>query len=104
MDGQERPWKGTATPCDKVDKDLFQACTEITVRDGSLARFWHDSWLQGKAPRNMAPSLFPLAARKNLTVKEALGEGRWMRGLQRISSVEQLEQFVELWSTLTKFS
>jgi hypothetical protein len=41
-----------------------------------------------------------LAARKKLTVREALSNGRWMRGLQNITSEEQLNQFVALSETL----
>jgi hypothetical protein len=41
-----------------------------------------------------------LAARKKLTMREALSNGHWMRGLQNITSEEQLNQFVALWETL----
>ena len=99
-DEHDRPWQGTATPCDKVDKALFQACTTISLGDGATARFWTDKWLQGCAPISIAPRLFPLAARKNMSVKEALSDGRWARGLQRIATEEQLDQFVELWQRI----
>jgi hypothetical protein len=39
---------------------------------------------------------FTLAARKKLTVKQALVNGRWMIGLQNMTSNDQLRQFV--WS------
>lgn len=41
-----------------------------------------------------------MARRKNLTVKEALDRGRWMKGLERIASEELLDQFVKLWELL----
>ena len=95
-DDQDRPWKGTTTPCDAVDRNLFQACTEISIGNGCTAKFWHDCWLEGQAPAHIAPLLVPLAYRKNLTVRDALLNNKWMRGLKRISSEEQLDQFVEL--------
>lgn len=95
-----RPWHGTETPCDQTDKDLFSACTKITLGDGETAKFWSDKWLDGFSPSFLAPLCFPLASRKNLTVKEALTDGRWMRGLLKISSEAQLDQFVRLWDML----
>ena len=41
-----------------------------------------------------------MAARKRLTVKQALSNGRWMTGLQRFSSEDELDQFVPLWNEL----
>ena len=65
-----------------------------------MARFWADKWLNGEAPKQIAPLCFPLAARKNLSVKEALTNGRWLRGLQRITTEAQLDQFINLWLLL----
>ena len=65
-----------------------------------MASFWSDEWLDGFATRVLAPLCFALARRKNLTVKEALTEERWMRGLQRMNNEEQLDQFVDLWVRL----
>lgn len=93
----ERPWKGTQVPCDRMDKALFDACTSITLGNGQISRFWHDRWLAGESPRDIAPDIFKLAWRKNLTVSEALTEGRWMRGAQRMSAENQIHQFISLW-------
>jgi hypothetical protein len=51
------------------------------------------------APEEIAPLCFPLAAQKKLIVAQVLDNGRWMRGLQHIKTEEQLEQFVNLWTT-----
>ena len=42
----------------------------------------------------------PLAVRKNLKVSEALTNERWMIGLRRISTEEQLDQFLALWGRI----
>ncbi|KAM0835188.1 hypothetical protein ACQ4PT_063102 [Festuca glaucescens] len=96
----DRPWHGTETPCDQSDKDLFSACTAITLGNGETAKFWSDRWLNGCAPKQLAPLCFSLATRKNLSMKEALSNGRWMRGLQKMSNEAQLDQFMHLWSLL----
>lgn len=41
----DRPWTGLDIPCDKTDRDLFNASTEVTVGKGDKASFWHSSWL-----------------------------------------------------------
>ena len=97
---RDRPWVGTETPCNQADKELFAACTTISLGNGGTASFWADRWLHGQAPKQVAPLCFPLATRKNLTVKDALAGGKWMRGLQKMESEPQLDQFVKLWTML----
>lgn len=99
-DDEDRPWKGTPTPCEDTDRQLFSSYTSLQLGDGSVAVFWKDHWLNGEAPNQLAPDIFKLARFKNLTVKEALCNGRWMQGLQRMDSNDQLCQFVSLWEKL----
>ena len=68
----DRPWVGGNLPVNEVDRQLFRASTIVTVGNGKTAKFWEASWLQGKAPRDIAPRLYKLAWRKHLTVKEQL--------------------------------
>ena len=51
---------------------MFAASTVVIVGDGKLARFWTLSWIGGRTPKAMAPSLFKKSKRKNLTVQKAL--------------------------------
>jgi len=53
-----RTWVGLDIPCDKRDRDLFNASTIVKVGKGNKASFWHSSWVNGAAPKNLAPSLF----------------------------------------------
>jgi hypothetical protein len=87
-------------PCDRVDKHLFSACTTIVLGNGGKCSFWCDRWLHGSAPQCIAPLLFQLARRKNLLVKVALEGSKWMKGLERISSVEEMDQFFILWQKI----
>jgi hypothetical protein len=52
-------------PCNNVDNLLFQASTSVAPGNGTKARFWHHSWLDGEAPQNLAPHFFELVKRKN---------------------------------------
>jgi hypothetical protein len=79
---------------------LFRASTVVTVGSGERARFWDASWLDGRAPRDIAPNLYKLAWRKNNTVKENLQNQNWTRGLWRMASTEEIAEFVLLWGLL----
>jgi len=87
---RERPWVGSPPPCDEVDKQLFRASTVVNLGDGRKASFWNCSWLNGRAPRDIAPDLFKLAWRKNRSVKDDITNHQWTRGLWRMNSVEQM--------------
>ncbi|WVZ56447.1 hypothetical protein U9M48_006975, partial [Paspalum notatum var. saurae] len=97
---QSRPWADTPPPCDSTGAALFRASMEITIGNGLSTSFWHDSWLLGKAPMDIAPSLYPLAWRKNKKVHEELVDLNWTRGLWRMSTEQQLQEFIALWDLL----
>ncbi|WVZ62397.1 hypothetical protein U9M48_012153 [Paspalum notatum var. saurae] len=92
-----RQWVGTDPPCDDTDAALFRASTIVIVGNGRKTNFWADSWLQGKAPMDIAPSLFQLAWRKKNKVSEELINLNWTRGLWRMNSVQQMADFIKLW-------
>ena len=93
----DRPWVGGNLPVNEADRQLFRASTVVTVGNGNMAEFWEASWLQGRAPRDIAPNLYKLAWRKHLKVKDQLINQSWTRGLWKMSSVEEMTEFVGLW-------
>jgi hypothetical protein len=54
-------------PPSQTESDMFRACTTITIGNNNHTRFWPDKWLHRESPRELAPTLFRLAWRKNLT-------------------------------------
>jgi len=84
-------------PCDAVDRQLFRTSTTVTIGDGRKASFWHSSWLGGRAPIDIVPNLYKLAWRKNRKVRDELQDQSWTRGLWRMSTVQQMAEFVFLW-------
>jgi hypothetical protein len=93
-----KPWAGAELPCNELDRLLFNASTKVTIGDGEKARFWHNNWLDGEAPRHLAPHLFELVKRKNRSVKLELRNNSWIRSLNgRITTAVQIEEFVSLW-------
>ena len=99
-----RPWVGTQLPCSKTDLQLFNASTTIRLGDGKCALFWKNAWLNGAAPKDIAPNLFSLARRKNDTVKNALHQGRWMKGIERLSTTADLLSFIDLWHQINQIT
>jgi hypothetical protein len=94
----DKPWVGTTVPCNETDRLLFNASTVIHVGNGNKTRFWHHSWLDGEAPKNLAPHLFQLVRRKNKTVQQELTNDAWIETLRgEISTATQLQEFVSLW-------
>jgi hypothetical protein len=43
----DRPWTGLDIPCNKTDRDLFDASTVVTVGKGDKASFWNSNWING---------------------------------------------------------
>jgi hypothetical protein len=96
----DRPWVGTEAPCDEMDKQLFRLSTIVTIGNGLHTKFWESAWLDGQAPRDLAPNLYKLAWRKNNTVAEDLYNQNWTRGLWRMVTTEEMAEFIFLWGRL----
>jgi len=93
-----KPWVGMEVPCNDLDRALFNASTRVTIGDGRKARFWHDSWLDGEAPKFLAPSLFEAIRFKNRNVHSELQNNAWIAALRGgISTYQQVEEFISLW-------
>jgi hypothetical protein len=84
-------------PCDEVDNQLFRASTTVLLGNGRKAKFWESAWLDGMAPRDVALRLYKLAWRKKLTVAEDLQNSNWTRGLWRMSTADEIAEFIQLW-------
>ena len=95
---ESKAWAGMEVPCNETDRFLFNASTIVTIGNGHKSQFWHNSWLDGEASRNLAPHLFALVKRKNRTVKQELSNNAWIKALRgKITSATHVEEFVSLW-------
>ena len=77
----DKPWVGTETPNDDVDRNLFNVATKVTLGDGEKASFWGSSWLDGIPPRAIAPDLYEVSRRKMRCVRDALTDHKWITDL-----------------------
>ncbi|KAF8701016.1 hypothetical protein HU200_033908 [Digitaria exilis] len=95
-----RPWSALNILSTPTEVQLFRACTLISLGNGQRASFWHDRWLNGQSPSQIAPDLYSLAWRKHQCVATAMTNGIWKRGLRRMSTTDEINQYVELWGML----
>lgn len=96
-DSVDRPWKWMKLPCEHTDMALFAACTDISVGNGKKIRFWLDNWTHDGAFADLASDLYKLARLKKITLCEAVGTGKWIRGLHRLDSLDMLQHFIFIW-------
>jgi hypothetical protein len=52
----------------------------VLLDNGNKVKFWDSPWLDGSAPRDIAPRLFKLAWRENQSVAADLQNKNWLRG------------------------
>lgn len=67
------------------------------IGDGKTARFWTSSWIDGKTPRSMAPTLFLKSKRKKLMVQKALQENTWITHILPLQTPQEIQEYVTLW-------
>lgn len=96
----DKPSKGAIIPCDNDDLAVFQTCSEVTLGNGHIARFWTDRWLGGEAPCDLAPRLFAIARGKKISVNAEISQRKWMRGLQAMNTEDHVLAFIALWEKL----
>ena len=97
---KDRAWTALKLPCDKTDEDLFNASTAVTVGNGKMAEFWNSSWIQGQAPKNIAPSLFKKTKRKNITVAKALNNNNWICLCSPYTGEGEFGELISLWRAI----
>jgi hypothetical protein len=52
-----KAWIGNDHPCGEADMEFFYAATTIIIGDGRIASFWYTPWLEGRKPKDIAPSI-----------------------------------------------
>jgi hypothetical protein len=74
---------------------LWESTRAQFGRGDKAKKIWQSSWLNGKASMDLAPHLYPLAWRKNQSVKIDLTNMNWTRVFGE--SVQQIYESVQLW-------
>jgi hypothetical protein len=93
----ERAWSNLEVPCDKADRDLFNASTTVTIGNGKKALFWTSSWIHGQMAKTIAPHLYGKTRRKKITVKQGMTNRKWIDHIFPPTTPEEVREFVKLW-------
>jgi hypothetical protein len=70
--------------------------SKITIGNGKKATFSIDRWLFDQIPPDIAPGIFKISIRKNMTVKEALSNEKWLFDQRHHLDVHHLPQLLKL--------
>lgn len=96
----ERPWKKLLKIQDKTDRALFFNSTYMLVGNGQNTPFWEAKWLQGAAPKDLAPKLFRVARFRRRNVAAELVNHNWGQNFKRLNTPILVEEFVMLFMAL----
>jgi hypothetical protein len=89
---------------DPTDRIPFFNSTYIQVGNGRNTPFWEAKWIQGAAPKDLAPGLFKSARFKKWSVYSELKNSNWIRNLEVIDSPGLLDEYVNLFLAVPSFS
>jgi hypothetical protein len=73
----------------------------MQVGNGKNTPFWESMWLEGQAPKDLAPNLYNIAKFKHRILHTKLHYLNWIRNLQEINMVVKFEEFTILFMALS---
>jgi hypothetical protein len=100
-DQVDMPWKHLLRVSDHTDRQLFFSSTIISLGNGQDTPFWEAKWLNGMAPKELAPNLFEVARYKKRSVKTEMQGANWIRNLTDVTTSAQLEEFTLLFMAIS---
>lgn len=103
-DPTDRPWKKLLKVTDPLDRELFFCSTYIALGNGRDTPFWEARWLDGAAPKDLAPNLYLQAKIKKRTVRQEIQNDNWIRNLQNIDNPVMLQEFVLLFMAISNIT
>ena len=68
---RNKPWIGMEIPWDEGTNN-FLPQSHVTVSNGETTSFRESMWLEGTAPKAIAPRIYEASRKKRATVKEAI--------------------------------
>lgn len=100
-DEKDRPWKGLLKIKDPTDRQLFFCSTTVNVGNGLNTPFWEARWLNGAAPKELAPNLYETVRYKFRNVCQQIRNFNWIRNLGEINTPTLLEEYMLLFMALS---
>jgi hypothetical protein len=84
------------------DMSLFYDSIDLHIGNGKTASFWHTPWLEGRKPKDIAPSIFSISKKKNFTVHKGLEQDFWISNLSFEDgiTVDHISEFTTAWTKI----
>lgn len=94
-----RDWVDLPCQSEPAITAMFEASCTVQVNDGAHTFFWTDKWLNGKAIKDLAPTVFQAVGkrtRKTRLVADALQNAQWRRDIRGGLSSTAIAQYLQL--------
>jgi hypothetical protein len=72
----------------------------ITIGDGKSTPFWEACWLNGVAPKELAPNLYDQTRFKHRSVRKEMQNCNWVKNITHINFETLMDEFILLFATL----
>jgi hypothetical protein len=92
----KKPWSKMTVPLSATEVELFRACTNITLGDWRHHELMARSMATRAGTERDSSDNAEIFVEKKHFVAQAVMDRKWMKGLQRISTMEEVRQFVKL--------
>ena len=101
---EDKAWIGLPLGIDDKAKSLFHAATDFRLGNGQRFIFWHDPWMAGQRLATVAPDLYKQCTLRNLTVQQALTDGKWTRHFKQNLTQAAIMQFINIHDSLSEIN
>ena len=95
-----KSWVGDELSCNKTNKHLLAAATTIKFGNRRKISFWNSASAQGLRPRDLAPSVYIISKKKNITLQEALVANTRIKDLDLLHPSFSMQLFYRIFAAL----
>ena len=99
-----RAWAQLPIKASREVAAFFDASTFTLIGNGQSTAFWTARWIQGKAVKDIAPTLLEFVSRRDIvetTVAAGLENRSWVRQITGGITVPAVVEYLRLWDLLT---
>jgi hypothetical protein len=95
-----RAWQGLQFSLTEEAKNLFEAACYCTVGKGDKVLFCSDAWLNGRSPRQVAPTLLKFVTARGAMQRyvAAVNDHSWIADIRGVPTLQEIIEFVLLWA------
>jgi hypothetical protein len=101
-DIHDKPWKHLLRITYPTNRKLFFSSTVVQIGDNRNTPFSEARWLQGAAPKDLAPNLYRLARFKHRSVYTELQSLNWIRNLREFHTADLIHEFILLFMAMSE--